>query len=221
MTTTRTQYREVIHQVAEKARAILPAGVNGRIEKAVKMVLAGDVEAPAADGSITVYSASDATRRYVLQGTSCTCSDYERGQAPQGWCAHRIAAGIHKRVGELLPAPEPVEMPAAAPMVLPEAPASVNCHLMIEGRQVQITLRDTDEQRLLARLAAVLRQYPVLPSASAENQRSAPGETRGDKGQPGWCQIHACAMHVNEKDGRTWYSHRTDDGWCKGRRVQR
>ena len=44
--------------------------------------------------------------------------------------------------------------PAAPP--LPEAPASVNVHLTIHGRQVQLTLRDTGEGRLLVRLDAVL-----------------------------------------------------------------
>ena len=54
---------------------------------------------------------------------------------------------------------------------LPEAPASVNCHLTISGRQVQLTLRDSDEARLLQRLAAVLQQYPVpQPAPQAPTQ---------------------------------------------------
>jgi hypothetical protein len=60
--TARQTFRETVALVADKARAILPQAVNGRIEKAVTLVLQGDVEAPAADGSITVYSATDATR---------------------------------------------------------------------------------------------------------------------------------------------------------------
>jgi hypothetical protein len=47
------------------------------------------------------------------------------------------------------------------PPPLPEAPASVNCHITIEGRQVQLTLRDRDETRLLERLTTLLKQYPV------------------------------------------------------------
>ena len=83
-------------------------------------------------------------------------------------------AGIAKRVGELLPAPPaPVEpwpdhdpAPVAVPVPpapLPEAPASVNVRLTIDGREVQLTLRDTDEERLLERLQAVLQQYPLAP----------------------------------------------------------
>jgi hypothetical protein len=103
--TARQTYRDLVAEVAAKAKAKakLPLAVNGRIEKATRLVLMGDVE-PQDDGSIVVFSATDATRRYVLQGVTCTCADYERGQAPSGWCAHRIAAGIDKRVREVLAA---------------------------------------------------------------------------------------------------------------------
>jgi hypothetical protein len=140
--TDRQLFRETVALVADKARAKLPQTVNGCVESAVKLVLAGDV-APQADGTVTVSSATDATRRYILQGTSCTCADFERGQAPQGWCAHRIAAGIAKRVGELLPTRtvEPPPSAAAKIAALPEAPASVNCQIMVDGRQVQLTMR--------------------------------------------------------------------------------
>jgi predicted nucleic acid-binding Zn finger protein len=218
--------------VAAKARAILPTQVNGRIEKAVTLVLQGDVE-PQADGSVVVFSATDATRRYVLQGHGCTCADFERQQAPEGWCCHRIAAGIAKRVGELLPPDAEFERPAVplaplgeapaaatvAPVGLPEAAASVNCHIMLEGRQVQITLRDTDEGRLLERLATILRQHPDLPQHTAKNPRSASGEGL-DKGQPDWCQRHNAQMRFNEgkNGGKGWFSHKTPEGqWCKGR----
>jgi hypothetical protein len=89
---------------------------------------------------------------------------------------------------------------------LPEAPASVNVRLTISGREVQVTLRDTDETRLLARLEALLQRYPV-PQAPVQASRQ--GES--------WCSIHAVQMTLNQKGGCSWYSHRTDQGWCKGR----
>jgi hypothetical protein len=113
MTTDRQTFRETVALIAEKAKAKLPQAVNGRIESAVKLVLGGDVQ-PMADGSVTVYSATDPTRRYVLIAGGCTCQDFERGHAPDGWCQHRIAAGIAKRVHELLA----VQAPA---VVLPQA----------------------------------------------------------------------------------------------------
>jgi hypothetical protein len=208
MTTSpdRQMYRELVAQVAEKAKAILPASVNGRVESAVKLVLAGDVEV-LEDGSITVGS-SDPTRYYRLVGPTCTCTDFVQGKAPDGWCKHRISAGIDKRVRELLAArPAPTSEAPAAP--LPEAPASVNVHLTIAGRQVQLTLRDSDESRLLARLEAVLQRFP-LPDTEASIQRTEQGK--------GWCSKHGVSMKLNYgKDGRSWYSHKTDQGWCKGK----
>lgn len=54
----------------------------------------------------------------------------------------------------------PVET-EAVPAPLPEAPASVNVRVRISGRECQLTLRDTDETRLLARLEAVLTRFPL------------------------------------------------------------
>jgi hypothetical protein len=222
--TDRALFRQTVAQVAERAKAILPQEANGRIESATKLVLMGDVE-PQADGTIHVGSSSDPSKTYQLVGHACDCQDFTH-KAPDGWCCHRIAAGIAKRVGELLPPPSPEVIPPAsaplgdAPAGLPEAACSANCHIMIENRQVQVTLRGTSEAEVLARLTAVLRQYPVLPSPHAKNPRSASGETP-DKGQPDWCAVHNVAMKENHKDGRIWYSHRTDQGWCKGRRPGR
>ena len=39
-------------------------------------------------------------------------------------------------------------------------PASATVHLELGGRQVQLTLHDTDETRVLARMEALLQQYP-------------------------------------------------------------
>jgi hypothetical protein len=219
---TRTHYRDLVAQVAERARAILPEAINGRLDGAVKLVLAHDVT-PEEDGSITVGSCTDPLKSYRLEGQTCTCKDFTDGQAPDGWCRHRLAAGIHKRVREVLAAQlPPPEPPAPSPAIasadtcasataLPEAPASVNCHITVAGRQVQLTLRDTDEARLLARLEEVLQRYPVpQPPASREPQAQAPEEQR-------WCPKHGDKMQINHKDGRSWWSHRHEGSWCKGK----
>ena len=146
-----------------------------------------------------------------VEGT-CTCRDYE--QAPAHLCQHRLSAGLVRRIQALVPpsaAVEPVAAQEPGPQALPEAPASVNCHILLAGRQVQLTLRDMDETRLLARLEAVLALYPLPQPAS-----QAP--TQGQGAGQGWCAVHNTAMQENHKDGRTWYSHRTDQGWCKGHR---
>jgi hypothetical protein len=106
-----------------------------------------------------------------------------------------------------------VEAKAEAP-ALPEAPASVNCHILMEGRQVQVTLRDTDETRLLTRLGALLRQYPI---AQPPTQPPTQNTTQPAHDDSPYCHVHKVALQKFTKDGRTWYSHKTADGWCKGR----
>ena len=106
----------------------------------------------------------------IVNGT-CDCPDFAR--APSSWCKHRIAAGIQRRAmqavqGAPTSSTAPALPAAAATHPLPEAPASANCHVMIAGRQVQVTLRDTDETRLLDRLTALLAQYPVEQAAEPE-----------------------------------------------------
>ena len=78
-------FRQTVALVAAKARERLPISVNGRIESAVKLVLAHDVE-PQADGTILVGSSSDPLKVYRLEGHTCDCADFPR--APQGWCKH-------------------------------------------------------------------------------------------------------------------------------------
>jgi hypothetical protein len=83
---------------------------------------------------------------------------------------------------------------------LPEAPASVNVRLTLGGREVQITLRDTNEQQLLARLEKLLERFPVE-------------ETQ----QEGWCTKHNLQMKEHHKDGHKWYAHKLGNTWCHGK----
>jgi hypothetical protein len=202
--TTRHAFRAAVGEVAARAKATLPA-CNGRVEKAVALVLAGDVEL-LPDGHARVASQCQGSTVYRLVNGTCDCPDFTR--APSSWCKHRIAAGIQRRAMQAVsPSSVALTQPAAADHhTLPEAPASANCHVTIAGRQVQVTLRDADETRLLRRLTALLALYPVEPAAVSQ------GETR-----EGWCQIHQVQMRRNEKDGRSWWSHKAQDGsWCKG-----
>jgi hypothetical protein len=54
--TDRPHYQELVAEIAAKAKAILPAAVNGRVESAVTLVLQGDV-AFLADGTVQVFKA--------------------------------------------------------------------------------------------------------------------------------------------------------------------
>ena len=44
------------------------------------------------------------------------------------------------------------------------------------------------------------------------------------EGREDWCDIHKCSMQHYEKDGKGWYSHKTEDpayavskGWCSNK----
>lgn len=216
----RAAWRAAVAEIAEKAKATLPQ-CNGRVDKAVAIVLNGDVEL-LADGKAKVASQSNGTTQYFVVNGECQCKDYPK--APSQWCKHRIAAGIHKRAAALVQQkltgathgqveppgqPEPAHqppVPAATNAPLPEAPASCNVYVTLAGRKVQVTLRDSDEQRLLARLDALLQRFPVEAEPASE-----PAQPEG------WCRKHDVQMTQNHKEGRSWYSHKTAEGWCKGR----
>jgi hypothetical protein len=145
---------ELLDQVADRAYAAL-GPCNGRLARAVAMVRSGAVTL-LPTGYVEVQSQSRDELTYTVNG-SCPCPDAQH-RAPNGHCKHLLAAWLVRRVHNVQPQTPPAEPAAPA---LPEAPASVNCHITLEGRQVQITLRDADETRLLGRLAALLRQYPL------------------------------------------------------------
>ena len=215
----RIAWREAVAEVAEKAKETLPQ-CNGRVEKAVQIVLNGDVEL-LPDGKAKVASQSNGTTQYFVVNGECTCMDYPK--APQGFCKHRLAYGIHKRAyplakakleagangqaetpSEATPTQPPASPATPAPM-LPEAPASCNVYVTLAGRKVQVTLRDSDEQRLLARLDALLTRFP------------AEAEPAGEQARPeGWCRTHGVQMKLRNGEHGSWWSHKTADGWCKG-----
>src|SRR5262249_45248106 len=92
-TPARKAWREAVAEIAEKAKATLPE-CNGRVDKAVAIVLAGDVEL-LPDGRAKVASQSNGTTVYFVVNGECQCKDFPK--APSGWCKHRIAAGLAKR----------------------------------------------------------------------------------------------------------------------------
>src|SRR5215831_7124303 len=82
----RQAWREAVAAVAEKAKATLPQ-CNGRVDSAVKIVLAGDVEL-LPEGKAKVASQSNGSTAYFVVNGECTCKDFPK--APQGFCKHRV-----------------------------------------------------------------------------------------------------------------------------------
>jgi len=72
----RTLWREAVAEVAEKAKQTLPE-CNGRVDSAVKIVLAGDVEL-LADGKAKVASQSNGQTVYHIVNGQCSCKDFPK-----------------------------------------------------------------------------------------------------------------------------------------------
>ena len=225
-TPARLAFRAAVAAIAAKAKETLPE-CNGRVDKAVAIVLNGDVEL-LDGGQAKVGSQSHGTTQYFVVNGTCECKDFPK--APSGWCKHRIAAGLAKRVaarvrteldapatGQAAPAsasPAGQAAPASTSTPLPEAPASVNCYVTMAGRQCQLTLRDTDETRLLQRLAVVLAQYPIAPACTPPPAPPAPVV----EGPPP-CALHGTTLKASTKATGTWYCPvKGDDGkYCQTR----
>jgi hypothetical protein len=116
MTTTlspdRQQFRERLAGLARKTLTKI-SSLNGRVQKATRLVLQGDVELRT-DGTALVGRLSHPTVTYQVAQGVCQCKDY--AQAPEHLCCHRLAAGFARKVQELLPPTPPsdasVEPPA-------------------------------------------------------------------------------------------------------------
>src|SRR5262249_25434961 len=99
-TQARKAWRQAVAEIADKAKAKLPE-CSGRVDSAVKIVLAGDVEL-LADGTAKVASQSNGTTAYHVVNGHCDCRDYEK--APHQFCKHRLSAAIARRAQELVKA---------------------------------------------------------------------------------------------------------------------
>jgi hypothetical protein len=85
-TQARKAWREAVAEIADKAKAKLPE-CSGRVDSAVKIVLAGDVEL-LADGTAKVASQSNGSTAYHVVNGHCDCKDYPK--APHQFCKHRV-----------------------------------------------------------------------------------------------------------------------------------
>src|SRR6476620_11018188 len=96
-TPARQAWRDAVAEIADKAKAKLPE-CSGRVESAVKIVLARDV-ALLADGTARVASQSNGSTAYHVVNGHCDCQDFAK--APHNLCKHRLSAAIVRRAQEL------------------------------------------------------------------------------------------------------------------------
>ena len=200
--TDRQQFREVLAGLAAKTQAKLPA-LNGRVTKACKLVLAGDV-ALHPDGTALVNSLTDPTRAYQVTGSPATCQCKDFDHAPEHLCAHRLSVGFLRKVQELLPpaVESTPEVHTGCTSPLPEAPVSITLKATLHGHEVLVTLRGHD-------FASVQAQ---VEQASQWLQRQTPPPSTLP--QAPQCPTHG-AMKPSRK-GKGWYCpHKDSQGqWC-------
>ena len=102
---------------------------------------------------------------------------------------------------------EPPSKPTLAP--LPEAPVSITLKATLHGHEVMVTLRGVDFASVKAQVEQASEWLKVQAPAQPPTQSTEQPE--------GWCSKHGVQMTQNHKDGRSWWSHKTAEGWCKGR----
>jgi hypothetical protein len=85
------------------------------------------------------------------------------------------------------------------------------------------------QQGLYALLTAQLRTLwgkngalPEQPQNGPESHVEAPATAGPPSAAPlptdrpaHWCERHNCAFRRYEKNGKTWWSHKVGDGWCR------
>jgi hypothetical protein len=223
-TTTRQAWRQAVTEIAEKAKAKLPE-CSGRVDSAVKIVLAGDVEL-LADGTAKVASQSNDTTAYHVVNGECSCKDFPK--APHSFCKHRLSAAIARRAQELTKAKvadtngqEPVQgqpaQVAALTVPLPEAPVSITLKATLHGHEVMVTLRGVDFASVKAQVEQASQwlkvQAPAQPPTPPPTKDTA---QRAHEDSP-YCHAHNAVLKRYERNGQVWYSHKTADGrWCRG-----
>lgn len=205
-----TTFKQAVERVAAIAHAKLPAELHGHLERGTALVIHRHVWL-GEDGRHAQVLSSDGSTWYLVNG-NCTCMDAPR--APQSYCKHKLAVMLYRRASELLATSACGGGAAAAVPALPEAPASVNVRVLVGGHEVQVTLRDVDEERLLTRLAALLQRYPAAAcgGAGGEAKTPAPAQTTATP----TCPYHGGMRESSKVKGTFYCPSRMGDGtFCK------
>ena len=118
--------------------------------------------------------------------------------------------------------------------VMTEAPASWNTkYVTPDGFVCQITLRGETGKDLLEKANVALtwlKENGFLPCENNNYGKRNNGSKPEVNGQPNtngngnnnghpanFCPIHQCEMKRWEKDGKVWFSHKAEGGWCTGK----
>ena len=211
----RKAWREAVPQIANKAKAKLPE-CSGRVDSAVKIVLAGDVELQA-DGTAKVASQSNGSTAYHVVNGECSCKDFAK--APHQFCQHRLSAAIVRRAQELTKAKladtngysTPAQLPAKQPqgeagsaLPLPEAPVSITLKATLHGHEVMVTLRGVDFASVKAQVEQASEWLSVQAPAQPPTQPPSQGTVQRAHDDSPYCHAHNAVLKRYERNGQVW-----------------
>jgi len=111
--------------------------------------------------------------------------------------------------------------PTTKPDVLfTESPSSWNTrYITPQGFACQITIRGENGRDLLEKADIALKYLTEHGYTPDTYQRRNGNKGNGATKQ---CPIHQCQMKRYEKEGKTWFSHKTDSGdWCYGKQAKK
>jgi len=245
-TTARHAWRQAVAAVAAQTKQALPES-HGRIEKAVAIVLAGDVELLDGGKARVASQSSGATTYFVVNGT-CECKDFP--QAPAGQCKHRLAFAIHTRAMALskatlaqldaaqqnghaalnekaVPMTQCTDNVQPPPVPASQAPADWRQH---EPPFVH-SLKWCDAERGVEHMTVIRattaeelwKEVKIVQALITASRAKAPAPPTSPapaaQAQPaeGWCHKHQVQMTKQRNAKGSWWSHQTAEGWCKGK----
>jgi hypothetical protein len=203
--------------VAQVAATMEKPEYGDRLQKAMDLVLSHKVTLHD-DGTATVQSGN---RTYALT-SECPCEDSQRRSL---YCKHFLSVELLKRTySRLHPSsnghqptlpsqPKPVASQAACWSVH-EAPASCCLKFLLHGVEILYTMRDVDDDTLYARVRRILPKI-LEKTIKGTNGTSGIDGTEPAPPDENRCPIHGVPLKRQQKNGRSWWSHKTADGrWC-------
>jgi len=99
-----------------------------------------------------------------------------------------------------------------------EAPASATVRITSpNGYDWLFTIRDFTANDLFDKVKVIEGIFKNAGYYAEGHGYTAQTSSAPSEDDPAWCSIHNCEMKKYEKDGRTWYSHKVGDSWCKGK----
>jgi hypothetical protein len=100
-----------------------------------------------------------------------------------------------------------------SPWIYPWGVITLTIKGTIGGHEAMLTVRGQTAQTFAANVAAVRGMLDAVSASPAPAPTpAAPTET-----PEGWCAVHHVQMLKQSNQRGSWFSHKTLEGWCKGK----